>query len=204
MKKIILLAVVMLLLVFPAFASSQFYTFASSVGTSNAAMGPTLGLHTFYHFGAKINDRTSIGFGTLTDVDLAVNRYCSGDYQAELSFIMGPSIVKDISETTTINFSFGPAIDILSPRTGTEGTAAGGIGGTLSATFIPRTEREARHQMGFTVGVTGSALMNLDTVGEPFFFSAKAYIGFSVQEPFNPFFFYDVYGDIIEEIFDSY
>ena len=44
-----------------------------------------MGFHTFYHFGASVNNKTTVGFGTLADVDFGLRRFSSGDYDANMA-----------------------------------------------------------------------------------------------------------------------
>ena len=204
MKRTLTILFILLISLCSVFASGQLFTFAFDSGWNNGINGPLMGFHTFYHFGASVNNETTVGFGTLADVDFGLRRFSSGDYDANMVLGFGPSFVTDIDTNITINGMMGPLFEVQKEKN-TEDSALGlGVGGTFAVSLIPTTERRTRNPLGFTFGVIASATLNVDE-GPAAFFSCKAFFGLSTLSPFYASYLgYDIYDDILMELYDAY
>ncbi|MGN1163714.1 MAG: hypothetical protein ACI4S4_02790 [Candidatus Ornithospirochaeta sp.] len=203
MKKLLLAVLAAILVLTPLSAATDLFTFGFEGGWSSAMEGPMMGFHTFGHFGASIDSSSTAGIGTLVDVDLGLRRAIVGDYDAVMAFAFGPSFTFDVSQYCTLNFMVGPEFDVLKYRYKDDSDLAIGIGGTFGATFVPVEERKSRVQLGFTTGIIFSATTNF-TSDTPGFLSAKAFFGMTTISPYAGMEYFDIYDDILYEIYSSY
>ncbi|MDY3851112.1 MAG: hypothetical protein SOZ46_09870 [Bullifex sp.] len=204
MKRTITFLLVIMLTICSAFASGQLFTFGFESGWNNGINGPLMGFHTFYHFGASVNNKTTVGFGTLADVDFGLRRFSSGDYDANMALGFGPSFVTDVDTNITINGMVGPLFEVQKSKYTDDSALGLGVGGTFAVSLIPTAERRTRNPLGFTFGVIASATLNVDE-GPAAFFSCKAFFGLSTLSPFYaPYLGYDIYDDILMELYDAY
>lgn len=204
MKRIITTLLIISLALFTAFASTQLVTLGSSTGWNNSIQGPYMGIHTFYHFGASVNERSTVGIGSSLDVDFALRPLSKGDYDATMALSFGPSFTTDINRNLTFNAMIGPQFDIQKRKIDDLTDLGIGVGGTAALTFIPSAERATRVPMGFTFGLIASLTANVNE-GLPCFISTKAFFGFSTLSPYYyPYYGYDIYDDVLVDIFEAY
>lgn len=204
MKRTLTILFILLISLCSVFASRQLFTFAFDSGWNSAISGPEMGFHTFYHFGASVNDDTTVGFGSLLDVDFGLRKFSSGNYDANMAVGFGPSFTTDVDTNITINGMIGPLFEVQKEKY-TEDSALGlGVGGTFAVSLIPTAERKTKNPIGFTCGVIASATLNLDE-GLASFFSCRAFFGMSTLSPFYvPYLGYDIYDDILMELYNAY
>ena len=204
MKRLLTILLILTVTICSSFAAGQLFTFGFDSGWSNAIKGPYMGFHTFYHYGASVTEKTTFGFGSLIDVDFGLKKFSKGDYDADMAIGFGPSFTTDINTNITINGMIGPLFDVQKDKYTDDSALGLGIGGTFAVSFIPTEERKTRNPLGFTFGVVASATLNVDE-GQTSFVSCKAFFGMSTLSPFYAAYVgYDIYDDILMELYSSY
>src|SRR5574344_1556072 len=103
MKRILTLFLIFTLVLCSSFAAGQLYTMAFDSGWNNAIDGPYMGFHMLYHYGASVSENTTVGCGSLIDVDFGLKRFSKGDYIADIAMGFGPSFATDVNVNLTIN-----------------------------------------------------------------------------------------------------
>lgn len=204
MKKTLTFILILTLVLFSSFASGQLFTLAFDAGWNSAINGPVMGLHTFYHFGASVSEKTTVGIGSIIDVDFGPKKLSKGDYDANMSIGFGPSVTSDINTNITVNGMIGPIVEVQKEKYTDDSALGLGIGGTFSISLIPTQERRTRSPLGFTFGVMTSASLNVDE-GPDYFVSCKAFFGMSTLSPYySPYLGYDIYDDVLMELYNAY
>ena len=203
MKRILTLFLIFTLVLCSSFAAGQLYTMAFDSGWNNAIDGPYMGFHMLYHYGASVSENTTVVCGSLIDVDFGLKRFSKGDYIADIAMGFGPSFATDVNVNLTINGMIGPLFDIQKDKITDDSALGIGVGGTFALTLVPTEERKTRNPLGFTFGVMTSATINVDE-GPASFISCKAYFGMSTINPHYDAYFYDVYDDVLFELYNAY
>lgn len=203
MKKRLTILLILSFAICSCFAAGQLFTFGFDSGWSNAVQGPYIGFHTFYHYGASITEKSTVGFGSLIDVDFGIRKLSKGDYDADMAVGFGPSFSADINRNITINGMIGPLFEVQKNKYTDDSALGIGVGGTFAVSLIPTEERKTRTPLGFTFGLVASATLNLDE-GPASFLSCKAFFGMSTLNPFYAYLGYDIYDDVLLELYNAY
>ncbi|MGN1178738.1 MAG: hypothetical protein ACI4SI_06840 [Candidatus Ornithospirochaeta sp.] len=146
MKRILTLFLIFTFVLCSSFAAGQLYTMAFDSGWNNAIDGPYMGFHMLYHYGASVSENTTVGCGSLIDVDFGLKRFSKGDYIADIAMGFGPSFATDVNVNLTINGMIGPLFDIQKDKITDDSALGIGVGGTFALTLVPTEERKTTHR----------------------------------------------------------
>lgn len=162
MKKLLFVLVLVLLMVFPAFAANEYTQVGASYGYSPLLESPTFGFHSLYQFGASFSDDFELGFGT--DVELDIATAATKTDFVSVDVILGLAAAVNLDDNIAFNITAGPCLNACGKIDDEDAAAAAvGFGASAGITLIPTGELDDRVQLGFTFGATGEVLWSENT-----------------------------------------
>ncbi len=203
MKKILIIIIAAVIALSSLSAAREYIIFAGSVGfDKETGEIPSPGIYSQYQFGFSLSDKVSLGFGTYITAGFPINGIKDTGYSALVNLAVGPAFALKLSPGNSITFILGPEAALPAAEYKYKDKAGFGAGFALAYTFTPQSEQNERVQMGITCGFSGSLTHyeNEDGVS----YSGRAFIGFTVLQPFVGVHYHDVYEAVLDTVYYRY
>lgn len=194
MKKALSFILILILFCSSLAAARELTILSSSAGWNNIYNQCEFGLYTQYQYGISVSEKTSVGISSILNVDFSP--FGSLEYDASVDVAFGASVVTEPSQTTLLSVSLGPSITTF-PIDDTPSLSLTCVGATasVSLTYIPLEEQKSITSFGFNMGLVST--LGYELVNSKPYFSAKAFLGFSISRPFIGLYYSDLYYDAV-------
>ncbi len=204
MKKILIIILTAVIALSSLSAAREYIVIAGSVGFDRETGAvPAPGIYTHYQFGFQLSDRVSLGFGTYFNAGFPINGIKDTGYSALINVAAGPAFAVKLTQSDSISFIIGPDVAVPASSYKYTDKAGFGVGFSAAYTFIPVSEQRDRVQMGLTCGISG-ALTYYEGYSQGLSFSGRAYVGFTILQPFIGVYYPDVYDVVLDTIYTRY
>lgn len=203
MKKTLIIILAALIALSSLSAAREYIILAGSVGfDKETGEIPAPGIYSQYQFGFSLSDRVSLGFGTYITAGFPINGIRDTGYSALVNLAVGPAFALRLSPSDSIAFILGPEVAVPAAESSSKDKGGFGAGFALAYTFTPQSEQKERVQMGLTCGFNGSLTHyeNEDGIS----YSARAFIGFTVLQPFVGIHYHDIYDAVLDTVYYRY